>query len=300
MLCAQPAAASVLHNGLHHSPIHLACTIPGAAKPWHPNGPVGPRNAIITGCWWLLREIELSALKLTSMSVDTDMVSLTLPASKTDPEAKGVQRAHTCTCGSLRNTAEADEVRCAACTVLRQRATVRALFPNCSSDWPLFPTSTGQFVSKALMVQTIITAASILELPSHTHSNTDKWGGHSLRTGGVQYMCSEGVDLSKIAAIARSTYNSILAFVKQLSLKTFKYRGTRHCEKLYSKSAISCGTLLRERSRRPRPGQAVRESNSSTVKDSYQMFPPTRHNQVPVVELVRLTLIHGARATNLL
>ena len=147
------------------------------------------------------------------------MVSLTLPASKTDPEAKGVQRAHTCTCGSLRNTAEVDEVRCAACTVLRQRATVRALFPNCSSDWPLFPTSTGQFVSKALMVQTIITAASILELPSHTLLNTDKWGGHSLRRGGVQYTCSEGVDLSKIAAIARSTSNYILAYVDNSLLK---------------------------------------------------------------------------------
>ena len=61
-------------------PLHLAYSLPGSAKPWHPNGPVGPRNAIVTGCWWLLREIELSALKLNAITVESDMVSLTLPA----------------------------------------------------------------------------------------------------------------------------------------------------------------------------------------------------------------------------
>ena len=203
-------------------PLHLAYSLPGTAKPWHPNGPVGPRNAIVTGCWWLLREIELPALKLNAITVESDTVSLTLPASKTDPQAKGVQRAHTCTRGSLRGATVSDEVRCAACTVLRQRATIRSLFPSCSSDWPLFPTSTGQFASKALMVQTVVTAASLLQLPSHTLSKTDKWGGHSLRRGGVQYMCSEGVDLCKVAAIARSTSNSILAYVDNSLLEQTK------------------------------------------------------------------------------
>ena len=179
-------------------------------------------HAIVTGCCWLLREIELSALILNAITVESDTVSLTLPASKTDPQAKGVQRAHTCTCGSLRGATVSHEVRCAACTVLRQRATIRSLFPSCSSDWPLFPTSTGQFASKALMVQTVVTAASLLQLPSHTLSKTDKWGGHSLRRGGVQYLCSEGVDLCKVAAIARSTSNSILAYVDNSLLEQTK------------------------------------------------------------------------------
>ena len=31
--------------------------------PWARNGPARPRNAIITGAWWLLREVELSTLR---------------------------------------------------------------------------------------------------------------------------------------------------------------------------------------------------------------------------------------------
>ena len=170
MLCAQPAAESGLHDDQPRS--YCIChTICPELPAWHLTSPVGPRTSIVISAWWLLREIELSALKLADVSIETDKVSLTLPASKTDPEAVGVERAHVCACGTLRGAAEVtDEVCCPPCTVLRQKATVRALFPQCSKDWPLLPTSTGQFVSKALMVQTIITAVSLLELTSHTHS----------------------------------------------------------------------------------------------------------------------------------
>ena len=56
----------------------------------------------------------------------------------------------------------------------------------------------------------------------HSLSKADKWGGHSLRRGGIQYMCSEGVDLCKVAAIARSTSNSILAYVDNSLLEQTK------------------------------------------------------------------------------
>ena len=82
--------------------IHLAYNLPGAAKPWHPAGPIGPRSAIIIGAWWLFQEIVLSALNVGDVSVAGDQIALTLPASKTDTEAIGVERAHTCTCGTLK------------------------------------------------------------------------------------------------------------------------------------------------------------------------------------------------------
>ena len=69
------------------------------------------------------------------------------------------------------------------------------------------------------MVQTTTTAVSLLEVPSHMRSNTETRGGHSFRRGGVQHVCSEGVELSKFAATARATSNSILSYVDNSHLK---------------------------------------------------------------------------------
>ena len=57
--------------------------LPSSAEPWVSGGPLGPRNAMITGSWWLLREAELSGMRAA-------MVTLLLepaPHHRVDPSS---------------------------------------------------------------------------------------------------------------------------------------------------------------------------------------------------------------------
>eukprot|EP00969_Alexandrium_andersonii_P089186 3936828-Alexandrium_andersonii.AAC.1 len=50
-------------------PLASVGQLPDEPHPWVPGGPVGPRNLLVVGCWWLLREIEASHVLLGDISV---------------------------------------------------------------------------------------------------------------------------------------------------------------------------------------------------------------------------------------
>ena len=55
-------------------------------------GPVGPRNAVVVGAWWLLREVELANLLAGLATLNpgsAPTLTLSLPATKTDTAAHG-------------------------------------------------------------------------------------------------------------------------------------------------------------------------------------------------------------------
>eukprot|EP00969_Alexandrium_andersonii_P312279 13796925-Alexandrium_andersonii.AAC.1 len=84
---------------------------------------MGPRNLLVVGCWWLLREIEASHVLLGDISVSGPQVTLKLTISKTDPRGRGTSRTHTCVCGCLPGgTRCLDAALCPACTLLDQRS----------------------------------------------------------------------------------------------------------------------------------------------------------------------------------
>ena len=114
-------------------PLEQLHRLTGGRAPWVAGGPCSPRNAVVTGTWWLLREIELSTLPahLVEVSKGTDglpVVSLTLPASKTDQAARGAARCHRCRCESV-----SAPFSCPAHAVLDQMAFLRRQFPQ---RWP--------------------------------------------------------------------------------------------------------------------------------------------------------------------
>ena len=68
--------------------------LPGGREPWAAGGPLSPRNAIITGAWWLLREVELATaraclVRRARADDGSHQIFLTLPASKADQQARG-------------------------------------------------------------------------------------------------------------------------------------------------------------------------------------------------------------------
>ena len=78
--------------------------LPGGLQAWVAGGPARPRNAVVVGAWWLMREVELSTARAIHAEVIGDwwsssaQLKLTLPMSKTDPLALGAARSHKCRC----------------------------------------------------------------------------------------------------------------------------------------------------------------------------------------------------------
>ena len=65
-------------------------------------GPMWPREGTLCGCWWAMREIELSAARCMQVTFlggqGCGRCVFDLPVSKTDPQAVGKKRTHMCAC----------------------------------------------------------------------------------------------------------------------------------------------------------------------------------------------------------
>ena len=86
-------------------PFSRLAELPGGFVPWIAGGPLGPRNAVVAGSWFLTREVELSAAPAATVEVHLGpplSVTWALPASKTDVVARGTVRRHGCACGGGR------------------------------------------------------------------------------------------------------------------------------------------------------------------------------------------------------
>ena len=61
-------------------------------------GPINPRALIPCSTFFLLRELEASAVDISDVSFGDSFVTLTLPVSKVDWAAKGCRRTWKCIC----------------------------------------------------------------------------------------------------------------------------------------------------------------------------------------------------------
>eukprot|EP00971_Amphidinium_carterae_P236106 4685690-Amphidinium_carterae.1 len=64
------------------------------------------------------------------------------------------------------------------------------------SSFPLFPAADGTEVAKAAVVLAIETVAEALGLPLYTAGGQRRFGGHSMRVTGAQFLAQRGLDLS--------------------------------------------------------------------------------------------------------
>ena len=113
-------------------------------------GPVGPRNAIVVGSWWMLREMEVSTVRAAHIEFEGDwrrpglIARLTFPTSKNDPSAFGVTRSHRCHCSSRASAL------CPAHALVDQVLLLARTFPEKfvngrpALDLPLFPSQGGR------------------------------------------------------------------------------------------------------------------------------------------------------------
>ena len=164
--------------------------LPADPRPWVSGGPVGSRNAMILGSWFMMREVELSTLRAQLVTLEltsTPAVSIQLPATKSDTAALGVTRAHACIC-----EAGAPRILCPLHVAWDQRLLLQHLAGQRSQQGPLpanltfFPTVRGGVVSKAALADTIVFAARWLKLDLVSLDRALQISGQSLRPTGAQ------------------------------------------------------------------------------------------------------------------
>jgi hypothetical protein len=182
-------------------------------------GPVGGRAVFAAGCLFLAREIELSLAVVGNVVFNTEMltVSWRLPADKTDPAGLGKTRSWSCCC-----SANGAQTVCVYHALFDHFVLLRQKFGGdggkLASDLPLFPTVRGTAVAKVDMVKCIERAAVLCGEPLVDSLGSRRYGGHSLRVTGAQYLASVGVPLLTIQLLGRWASDIIARYVAEAPL----------------------------------------------------------------------------------
>jgi hypothetical protein len=203
-------------------PLERLDDLPDGFSAWHKHGPVGPKAAIAAGSWFLTRESELSTTRANFITFGSDprlggdTVTWALPASKSDPEAKGLARTHGCCCGSKGWACPVHLLR-EHLKLLRAHFKILegAAFPI---DFPLFPDEAGMVVAKDSMTMTIQTAATHLKIPLVSADGSSRISGHSLRVTGAQGLARAGVDTWAIQLLGRWGSSAVLGYIMDVPL----------------------------------------------------------------------------------
>ena len=216
--CARGMGPPVRSAPLPFSRLH---SLPSSWTPWVVDGPVGPRNAIICGSWWLLRELELSGLRACLATIDDAALptaTLLLPASKADITAQGASRSHACVCAG-----GAPRPDCPVHSLWDQLLLLRRLFGSQfvdgapPRDMPLFPRRDGKPATKAAMVATIEFAARALRVDMVSPDGSRRVSGHSLRPTGAVGLTQLGLDVWTVQLLGRWGSSVVCQYVNESS-----------------------------------------------------------------------------------
>ena len=159
---------------------------------------------MVVGSWWMLREIELAALKREQIQYracnpvkDQGFGTINLPVSKSDWQALGKRRSHQCICPD-----ELCPVRAVGCLLA---SGCRRAQGNCC----LIHDGQGHPLQKEAMVQRIQAIAQ-----SSGHGNL-VIRGHSLRVTGAMRMALAGIPVSVIKVFGRWASEAVMQYLRE-------------------------------------------------------------------------------------
>ena len=198
-------------------------SLPPGRAPWVRGGPLCPRNALVIGSWWMMREVELSTVRAVHVDLTGDWTrnnlhaKLTLPASKNDAAALGAARAHRCHCvGAI-------TVMCPTHAIADQLGFLRRAFPDRfingrpMLDLPLFPDAQGRVVNKVSMSATIVAGGRTLGVRDELDGSF-KLTGHSLRSTGAQGLISIGWRPDAVQLQGRWQSDTVRRYTREAAL----------------------------------------------------------------------------------
>jgi hypothetical protein len=184
----------------------------------HPDSALAALPMTILGCWFMTREIELSAIQIRDITTDTatKTVSLHLPSQKNDTKAVGCTRTHGCCCQQTRHPLCPYHVTVDHLTVLHDT------MPHLDNTAPLFPTRSGNYMHKDRVMQAVRAVAATAGTRT-THTLPDgtvkqRFCGHVMRVAGAQAFARADIPLNIIQLIGRWGSKAVERYVQDAPL----------------------------------------------------------------------------------
>jgi hypothetical protein len=204
--------------------ITLLAPLASESVPLVVGGPINPATQFILGAFFLMREIELSCALFGSVKLRGEgpslVVSWLLPESKTDSGGSSVSRSWGCLCSS--------GPICPAHLAEKQIKVMELRFGKSIEGLPFFPDLLGKFVPKERVVKTYEQLAVRLGEPLVDDMGRNRFGGHSARVSGARYLANIGLELFKLAVLARWASPVLLRYVGEAPLTSI----TADCKRL--------------------------------------------------------------------
>ena len=200
--------------------------LPGGREPWVPSGPLAPRNLMVLGSWFMMREIEASHTLAKHVVVRLDglgkpRVEWCLPVSKTDQEAVGAIRVHGCSCTTVVDPSCPGHAAWDHLTFLKAEFGVGPKGDRrLPEELPMFPSSDGRACTKEAVTATIEKAANLLRIDLATADGSARISGHSLRVTGAQGLAHLGLDLWAIQLLGRWGSSKVQLYVRDAHLQS--------------------------------------------------------------------------------
>ena len=174
-------------------------------------------DMVIIGSWWMLRELEMSSAKVQHLYVEEGLAHLLLPVHKTETAGSLSVRSLGCACkGHPARLCPWHAVERHLVRVYGHKA-YRA-----QQHFPLFPTADGLAPSKQCMIQAIesVLQSAGIELTRVDESGNLKrrFGGHTLRVSGAQFLASAGTPTPLIQLLGRWSSMAVERYIQMAPL----------------------------------------------------------------------------------
>ena len=191
----------------------------------------------VSASWFLLRGIEISNVQCRDVTFRSDLrqVTVQLPVSKVDQEAKGCSRTHCCICSPthtptcLASTPPAlmfTPLQKCSCKQGHERLCVFHALLNVVVDLRkkqafrpeayLFGNRGQMPTARQISVLAKCCAVALNQVSlDEWHSGAlDRWAQHSFRVAGAQFLARAGIDVAVIQLIGRWGSNAIFRYVQ--------------------------------------------------------------------------------------
>eukprot|EP00435_Cladocopium_sp_Y103_P060721 s29_g22.t1 len=172
-------------------------------------------HMVVLGCFFLTREIELSATLRRHIRMDDEKktVSWTLPATKTCTQGELTERTHKCLCRSL--PAQLCPYHCMTAVL----ALTREAWEH-TDDGPLFLQEYDHMTKPFTIecIREVLTAAHIQTQRQGTDGLVERFHGHCLRISGSQALVRLGFSTTLIMLLGRWGSNAIFRYIQDSPL----------------------------------------------------------------------------------
>ena len=173
-------------------------------------------HMVILGCHFLTREIELSATLRKHLTVDTtkQIVTWTLPVSKTDTRGQLIARSHKCLCNW------SHPQLCPYHSAVEVLKLTKALQME-DMDGPLFSENFQPMTKQYAIdcIRQVLKAAALPTTREGVQGQVEMFHGHSLRVSGAQYLTRLGLSTTLVMLLGRWGSQAIMRYIQDSPLQ---------------------------------------------------------------------------------